>query len=141
MFMFPPPTPWKQPAAPDPDRLYVAFTSRFSLKSVWRVPAFLIRSRRIMKQADAAPGIVGWSLGANLFRREFYTLSAWQDAESLRRFVRDGDHLASLAQFDGDMRRKSIFVYYSVLGRDLPLAWPDALARQEKHDAIRPSNP
>jgi hypothetical protein len=96
---------------------------------------------RIMKQVDSAPGIVGWSLGANLLRLEFYTLSVWEDAENLRRFVHDGDHLASLAQFEGAMRRKSIFVYYTVLGRDLPLAWPDALARQEKHDAIRPPNP
>ena len=87
-----------------------------------------------MKQVDDAPGIVGWSLGANLLRLDFYTLSAWQDAESLRQFVRAGDHLASLEQFEHDMRRKSIFIYYTVVGRDLPLRWDDALARQKQHD-------
>lgn len=132
--MFPPPTPWKQRAAVDPAREYVAFTSRFSLRSPLRVPAFLARAQRIMKQVDDAPGIVGWSLGANLFRLDFYTLSAWQDAESLRQFVHAGDHLASLAQFERDMRRKSIFIYYTVVGRDLPLRWDDALTRQKLRD-------
>ena len=131
--MFPPPTPWKQSTAVNPTQEYVAFTSRFSLRSVFRVPAFFRRAMKIMKQADAASGIVGWSLGGNLFKLEFYTLSAWQDAASLRRFVRDGDHLASLAEFEHDMRRKSIFVYYTVAGRDLPLSWKEALARQEEH--------
>jgi hypothetical protein len=139
--MFPPPTPWKLRAAVDPDREYVAFTSRFSLRSFFRIPAFLMRSQRIMKQADAAPGLVGWSLGANLFKRDFYTLSAWQDAESLRRFVHDGDHLASLAQFEHDMRTRSIFVYYTVKGSELPLSWADALARQDRHVHVARSVP
>jgi hypothetical protein len=133
-FMFPPPTPWKQRADIDPDREYVAFTSAFFLKSPWRVLAFIARSRGIMNQTKSAPGLVGWSLGANLFKLAFYTLSAWDDADSLRDFVHGGDHRAGTAQFVGDMRRKSIFHYYKVKGRDLPLSWKDALARQKQHD-------
>jgi hypothetical protein len=132
--MFPPPTRWKQLAAVDPGREYVAFTSCFFLNSVRRVPAFVARSRHITKQVDTAPGVVGWSLGGNLFKLEFYTLSAWVDAESLRRFVRDGDHLAALEEFEQDLRRKSIFHYYKVLGRELPLSWKEALARQARSD-------
>ena len=135
--MFPPPVPWRQRAAVDPQREYVAFTSRFFLKSLRRVPAFLASSIRIMKQANVAPGIVGWSLGTDLFRLEFHTLSAWEDAESLRRFVRDGSHKVALEAFERDVRRKSIFVYYRLLGRDLPLTWRDAIARQERQDQGR----
>jgi hypothetical protein len=134
---FPPPTPWKPRAAVDPAREYVAFTSAFHLKSLLRLPAFMRRAMKIMKQADAASGIVGWSLGGNILKLEFYTLSVWQDAESLRHFVREGDHLASLAEFEHDMRRKSIFVYYKLFGRDLPPSWKDALARQRQHDDTR----
>lgn len=134
---FPPPTPWKLRAAVDPAREYVAFTSAFHLRSLRRVPAFIRRSIKIMKQADAATGIVGWSLGGNVFKLEFYTLSVWHDAESLRHFVRDGDHLAALAEFEHDMRRKSIFVYYTLFGRDLPPSWKDALARQRQQDDDR----
>jgi heme-degrading monooxygenase HmoA len=132
---FPPASPWKLRAAVDPEREYIAFTSAFYLKSLLRVPAFVRRAMKIMKQADAAPGIVGWSLGQNLFKLEFYTLSVWQDSESLRHFVRDGDHLASLAEFEHDMRRKTIFVHYKLFGRDLPASWKDAFARQRQHDA------
>ena len=43
--MFPPPMPWKSRAVIDPEREYVAFTSRFFMKSIRRVPAFvLVRS-------------------------------------------------------------------------------------------------
>ena len=73
------PSPWSQRSAVDPAREYVAFTSAFHLRSLLRVPAFVRRAYKIMKQADAAPGIVGWSLGFNLFTLDFYTLSVWQD--------------------------------------------------------------
>ena len=105
--VFPSPTPWPQLGSVDPAREYVAFTSRFFLKSLRRVPAFVARSMRIMKQASAAPGMVGWSLGGHLFKLEFYTLSVWQDDESLRRFVREGDHRAAVEEFERDVRRKA----------------------------------
>jgi hypothetical protein len=99
------------------------------------MPAFLVRSFRIMKQSDAASGIIGWSLGFDLLKNEFHTLSVWEDAQSLRHFVHDGDHGATLDEFKPEMRRKTIFVYYKVMGRDLPLTWRDAIARQERQDA------
>src|SRR5436190_20989947 len=97
--MFPPPRPWKQVATIEPEREYVAFTSRFFLRSPLRVPAFMRQSSRIMKQLATAPGLVGWSLGVNLPTLEFFTLSAWEDAESLRAFVRAGDHGEALQRF------------------------------------------
>jgi hypothetical protein len=135
--MFPPPRPWTQRASVEPEREYQAFTSRFFLKSMIRVPAFLASSFRIMKQANTAPGIIGWALGIDILRREFYTLSAWKDAESLRRFVRDGSHKDALQLFEKDLRRKTILVYYKVLGHDLPLTWKDAIARQERRESER----
>ncbi len=135
--MFPPPRPWTQRTSVEPEQQYQAFTSRFFLKSMRRVPAFLASSFRIMKQANAAPGIIGWALGMHVLRREFYTLSAWKDAESLRRFVRDGSHKDAIRLFEKDLRRKTILVYYNVLGRDLPLTWKDAIARQERPEQER----
>lgn len=128
--MFPPPQPWKQIATIDPEREYVAFTSRFFLESPLRVPAWVKQARKIMQQVDVAPGIVGWSLGANLPRLEFYTLSAWEDADSLRSFLQAGAHGDARAKFNQAMRRPSIFVQFSVRGSDLPLRWDDAVARQ-----------
>ncbi|HXS06226.1 MAG TPA: hypothetical protein VN723_05495 [Rhizomicrobium sp.] len=132
--MFPPPQPWKQRTSVDPQREYLAFTSCFYLKSFRRVPAFLATSFAIMKQANAAPGAVGWSLGLNLFSLEFHTLSAWEDAPSLRRFIHAGPHGGALRLHKNDMRRKSTLVYFKVLGRELPLTWKDAFARQERQN-------
>lgn len=128
--MFPPPQAWKRIAAAEPGREYVAFTSRFFLRSPLRLPAFFMQSRRIMKQANSAPGIVGWSLGANLPKLEFYTLSAWQDDASLRAFISSADHGAASKKFANDMRAPSAFVHFKVLGRDLPLQWKQAVAMQ-----------
>jgi hypothetical protein len=130
--MFPPHQPWKQIATVEPEREYVAFTSRFFLRSPIRVPAFLRQSIRIMKQAKAAPGIVGWSLGSNLMKLEFYTLSAWEDDSSLRTFIRSADHGTASIQLKNDMRAASVFVHFKVLGKDLPLKWTEAVAMQNR---------
>ena len=132
--MFPPPQPWKQRTPVDPQREYLAFTSCFHLKSFRRVPAFLASSFAVMKQANTAPGIVGWSMGADLLRLEFHNLSAWTDAQSLRRFIQEGSHSRALQTHKHDLRRKTTFVYFKVLGRELPLTWTDAIARQAQHD-------
>ena len=84
-----------------------------------------------MKQAEVTPGLVGWSVGGDLFKLEFHTLSAWEDTDSLYRFTNEGQHGAALQEFARHMRRPSIFVHYQVMGRDLPLKWKDAIARQE----------
>ena len=96
-----------------------------------RVPAFMRQSSKIMKQLEEVPGLVGWSLGADLAKLEFHTLSAWEDAESLRAFTTSAAHGQALAKFERDMRADSVFVMFSVLGKELPLRWADAIARQE----------
>jgi len=86
---------------------------------------------RITKQVAAAPGVVGWSLGANLPTLEFYTLSAWETPEDLRTFLTAGAHSEAASKLSNDMRRDSIFVQFKVLGKDLPLRWDDAIQRQD----------
>jgi hypothetical protein len=135
--MFPPPNPWKHLAAVDPDREYLAFTSRFAMRSVWRVPAFIRASFGIMKQIEVAPGAVGYSLGSHLPGLYFYTLSAWEDEESLRAFSRAMQHGQALRIFHRDMRAASPFIRWRVRGSELPLRWDDALARMQAWDDQR----
>jgi heme-degrading monooxygenase HmoA len=135
--VFPPPRSWKQVRVVDPDREYVGLTSRFFLRSVLRVPGFMRQGSKIIKQLEGVPGLVGWSLGADLAKLEFHTLSAWEDAESLRAFTSSAAHGQALAKFDGDMRADSVFVQFSVFGKELPLRWADAIARQEAQLAER----
>ena len=133
--MFPPPNPWKQLAEVVPDREYLAFTSRFALRSAWRVPAFIGASFGIMKQIEAAPGAAGYSLGSHLPGLYFYTLSAWDDDESLRAFSRALQHGQALRTFHRDLRAPSPFIRWRVRGSELPLRWDDALARMRAWDA------
>jgi hypothetical protein len=129
--MFPPPPPWKALAEIEPDREYLAFTSRFFMRSARRVPPFLLTSLGIRREANRAAGIIGWSLSADLPKLEFYTLSVWTDRESLHRFMRDGHHGEAMRRFAKDTRRPSLFAYYPILGRELPVTWADAIKRQE----------
>ena len=121
--MFPPPPPWKQIGDVDPEREYLGFTSRFFLKSLRTVPAFIAQSRRISKQATTAPGVVGWSLAADLLKLEFHTLSAWEDESSLREFIAAAPHHDAFAKFATSMHRPTIFVHFPIIGRELPLKW------------------
>jgi hypothetical protein len=89
-----------------------------------------------MKQANMAPGIVGWAMAADLLPLEFHNLSAWNDGQSLRRFVQEGAHATAFHAHKADLRAKTTFVYFKVLGRDLPLTWKDAIARQERQKQI-----
>jgi hypothetical protein len=79
--------------------------------------------------------------GADLFSRQFYTLSAWEDEASLRAFVRALAHGESMKAFRRDLRSPSVFVRWAVHGAELPLTWPDALARQgtQSQDARGPN--
>jgi hypothetical protein len=132
--VFPPPQPWKQLATVDPDQKYLAFTSRFALRSWLRFPAFMVASTKIMKQVESAPGALGYSLGVHLPGLYFYTLSAWKDDESLRAFSRAMQHGEALRVFHRDMRMPSPFIRWPVRGADLPLRWPDALERITVND-------
>jgi hypothetical protein len=70
-------------------------------------------------------------LAADLPKLEFSTLSAWEDEGSLRDFIAAAPHHDAFSRFAGSMCQKSLFVYFPVLGRDLPLKWRDAIALQD----------
>lgn len=131
--MFPPPRPWKQVVPQvDPEREYVAFASRFYLKSLRRVPGFMLHSLRVMKQLDRSPGIVAWAMAADIPKLQFHTISVWANAEDLRNFNHAGDHEVALTRFADAMKVKGTFSLYQVRGRDLPISWPDVIAHIDR---------
>jgi hypothetical protein len=127
--MFPPPQPWKQLQPVDPERTYLAFTSRFAMRSWLRVPAFIGATGPIQKQVEAAHGAIGYSLGAHLPSLYFYTLSVWEDDAALRKFSRALKHSDAMRAFHRDLRIASPFVRWSVRGSEVPLRWDDSLER------------
>jgi hypothetical protein len=124
-----PALPWTTgPYNPTGDREIHVLTSTLPLARYRDVPRFLRWAMQIRKQLAGSDGCAGYSLDAHVLRKTFYTLSAWQDAEAMNRFVRSGPHAAMLADMAGRLGQ-STFVEFSADANGLPLDWADAKQR------------
>jgi hypothetical protein len=77
----------------------------------------MAQGRKIMKQLDTAPGLIGWSLAAKPADARVLHALRVGDAASLRA----SPHGEALTRLKQAMRRESVFVQFTVQGRDLPL--------------------
>src|SRR4051794_3052544 len=116
---------WKQPMPMVPDREYVAFASLIPPKSrtaTWRL---FKGSRAVTAQLGTTKGVVGFSLLARPFHKEYATLSLWVDDAALQAFARSASHaeqMHGLADEMGD----TTFVRWEVRGQDGVPSWRDA---------------
>jgi hypothetical protein len=123
-----PALPWRTFLAPDPAREYLALLSFLPLKHYRKVPKFLWLSYETHRQLTRSKGLIGYSLLAQPLRRNFWTLSVWEDQQSLMDFVRQIPHsriMQALAPHMG----KTQFVHWKLPATGIPPAWNDALAR------------
>ncbi len=75
----PPPTPWRGFGEPALDVEYLVLLTHLPVRRLTALPKFLNYARTIRKQLDAAPsGLVGYSLLAQPFSSNYWTLSAWE---------------------------------------------------------------
>ena len=121
-------SPWQSHARAAPGRDCVALLSYLPLRSIWRIPWFLMHAARVRRQLRASSGLIGYSLRAQFAARRFWTLSVWEDAAALQAFVTAPPHAAvmkALAPHMGATR----FTRWIVKSSELPLPWDDALKR------------
>jgi hypothetical protein len=122
--------PWKSPRLPDPEREYLALLSYLPLKR-WRG---LLRLgnyfRLILRQLRGTRGVVGYSMRVRFLRRQFWTLSVWEDEEALTAFVRAPPHVEAMERLRPFMGLTR-FVRWRVRGAELPLYWDDAMQRSD----------
>ena len=78
---------------------------------------------RIRRQLAASPGLVGYSLLAELGAKTFWTVSMWEDEASLRAFAAAEPHRSVMRRVPARMG-ESAFRTFAVTGRELPLTWP-----------------
>ncbi len=123
-----PASPWRTVGAPDPNGNYVALLSYLPLKNYLRVLPFFFYTAQVMKPLAAAQGLVGYSLLAHPFSKQFWTLSASANEDALRAFVQYPPHLRIMTALAPHMG-KTEFVRWTVKGSGLPLKWDDALRR------------
>lgn len=126
-----PALPWSASCTVEPGTALTVMASRLPLAHYRHIPGFLRWTQRIRGQLAEAPGLVGYSLDARLFRKTFWTLSAWMGREALEAFVAAEPHRSAMAAIRPRMGPPT-FVVWTVTAADLPLAWSDARRRIEE---------
>jgi hypothetical protein len=124
-------SPWIKFTTPDANREYFALLSYLPLNKYRAIPAFMRFSLQIHKQLKTTTGIIGYSMRAKLFSRNFWTLSAWADEKSPMEFVvkiPHGQAMKAMIQHMGPTK----FTKWKVLGSALPLRWEEAMERSKK---------
>lgn len=89
---------WTSPEPTEPGHTYVIFASVLPAKGLHRVPAFLRHTQRITRQLQQSPGLVAYSLRADLLSHRFWTLSVWRDEASLHAFVHAEPHASTMRE-------------------------------------------
>jgi hypothetical protein len=130
-FVIMPALPWKSFAAPESDREYTALLSYLPL-SKWRANSKFMRyTLQIRRQLADSEGLIGYSLDANVPSREFWTLSVWEDEDSLRRFVQRTPHSRVMMDLLPDIGQTRFFPF-KMDGSSIPPDWEDAKRRMRE---------
>ncbi len=97
--------------------------TRLKVRSFRFVPSFLLEAFRIRRQVAAAPG---FQSGALLADRNwtFWTMTTWDDPESMRRFMTNSPHLTAMPRLL-DWCDEASVAHWEQLG-DAPPSWPEA---------------
>jgi hypothetical protein len=123
-----PRVPWIALSTPIPGKTYLALISFLPLKHFRAVPAFIRYSIQTRQQLKSTRGVIGYSLDAEPFARKFWTLSVWEDQESLNDFVRQIPHSQIMQKLIPHMG-KTEFAQWSVTHSEIPLDWDAAKSR------------
>jgi hypothetical protein len=126
-----PALPWKSFATPENGREYTALLTYLPL-SKWRaIPKFVRYTSQIRRQLAGSEGLIGYALDANVLNRDFWTLSVWENEESLRRFVQRNPHGRVMTDLLPDMGQTE-FLPFKVNGSSIPPDWKDTKRRMRE---------
>ena len=120
------PTPWKSFSSPHDDKEYMALLSFLPLKRYRTIPKLARLAMETMGQLAKSHGLIGYSLGAELTRKRFWTVSAWEDRQSLMDFVEQIPHSRIMQELAPHMD-KTGFAEWTVRAPDIPIPWATAL--------------
>ncbi len=123
-----PKSPWKTFATMDAEREYLVLASSIPAKRVSSAPRMFRGAQAVRRQLAQADGLIGFSLLAKPFTKQYATLSVWESQGALDAFVRQQPHaelMKALRPSMGDTR----FVTWHVSGSGERPKWDDALER------------
>lgn len=125
-----PAKPWVTFRRPDPEGEYLVLLSALPLKRFRDLGVFLLYTWRIQGQLRRTPGLLGYSLRARIFQRQFWTLSVWEEEAALQQFVVENPHGQVMRALQQKMGQTH-FVRWSMRSSEFPPRWQEALARQD----------
>ena len=120
--------PWKQLTEVDASQEYVLYASRLPLRSLRSTPTFVRLIPRIRAQMRGAPGAVGYSLRAEITRGIYWTISAWEDEQSLAAFALAEPHMGVMRALRPHMDVHKAVVWRAP-GTDIPVGFAVGRAR------------
>lgn len=113
-----------------PDKNYIVMLTYLPLARYRSLPQFLHFVFRIVLQLQKSPGLVGYTLRAGVLKKQFWTLSIWEDSQSVYNFISRHPHLDAMSTLQGKMG-KTAFHQWSLKGDILPLSWKAALTKAQ----------
>jgi hypothetical protein len=100
--------------------------TRLRLRRFWFAPGFARHAVPAFRQAQAAPGFRDGSVLRDR-RLTFWTMTAWDDADSMRAYMLSGAHQKAMPHFAGWCDEASV-AHWEEDGPALP-TWPEAERR------------
>ena len=106
---------------------YVHAATFLALKG-WRymIP-FQLMSSKVLKQAKRSYGMVDYAVKADFPKKHFWTLSIWEDRESMRHFVMAEPHLTAMKKFEVWAGDGSAFADWT--SSSMSIDWKEAMRR------------
>lgn len=121
-------SPWKSLEPLEPGRQYLVLASSIPAKRRKSTARLFRGSALVRRQLTSADGIVGFSMLARPWAKQYATLSIWDDEGALDRFSRAGDHGRLMQQLAPDMG-DTVFLRWMIDGSDGVPTWAEALQR------------
>jgi hypothetical protein len=121
-------SPWKRHGTPDAQRTYLALASSIPAKRVTDAGKMFRGSRQVRKQLAGAQGLIGFSLLARPFKKQYATLSVWESEDALQAFVHENPHEGLMGEI-GPLLAAAKFVRWETSGAEAHPSWHDALVR------------
>jgi quinol monooxygenase YgiN len=124
-------TPWRSFAPVESEREYLALLTYLPLRSLRSLGSFTLQTLAITRQLKETTGLIGYSLMARPVRKEFWTLSVWNDESALARFANMRPHADTMTAMRPFMKQTK-FIRWKLRGSDIPPKWEDALPRWQR---------
>ena len=119
------PGKWIRLQIANPQNDYLALLSFLPLKRYWSIPLITKNATKIDKQLRETKGLIGFAFQAEILKKQFWTLSVWDDRTALNDFVSKIPHSDVMLILATHMK-KTKFTEWNIKGSELPPDWNEA---------------